>query len=577
MNLEDLIRASVEAHTDVTAPPVDPAGLAARARRRRTLTVAGVGGAVVAVVAASVASVAVLNHDAATTPTPPAHSNQQPPGSGEVYARAEVMETPTQPPTLCLNNGLGLAPSCLGLRLIGWNWNAVGGETMLPNGVTTGDYVVIGTYDSRGPGLGSFTLTRPAVPAEQYDGPLPRSGVADPPLTTPCPPPPGGWAIIDASLIGEAALNTTIQQASGLDGFARVWVDHSHPVRVVNVSVAGDTAAATAALRQTWGGALCVSDAEHSEADLHVAQQAIAGLDGVLMTQIGNGRVNVEVVLDDGSLQQQFDDQFGSGVVRVYSALLPYPGEPPTTSTPEVVDGELFMSTTVIESPDHGPTLCGNVDDSYPPECGGVDLIGWDWDAVSGEESQSGTTWGDYVVFGTYDADHGLTVTRDPISADHYSDPSIPAAPYPYQTQCPEPPGGWVDVDRTTATNAALHQAYAVAEQLGDFTDEFVDDSVQPPVLNVLVTDDVDRAEQAVREVWGGPLCVGSATHTAADLDQIQRNVAIPPGFIGSAVEAGRVVLWVFHDDGAFQRAYDDVYGAGAVRVVSELQAYPGD
>jgi hypothetical protein len=573
MNLKDLIRASVDAHTDVAAPPVDPAGLAARARRRRTLTVAGVGGAVVAVVAASVVGVSAISHDASKAPTPPANSHQPSIGT-EVYARAEVMETPTQPPTLCLNNGLGFAPSCAGLRLIGWDWERVAGETITPNGVTSGDYVVVGTYDSSSGDWGSFTLTQQPMPPAAFVGPLPAGGLPDPPLSTPCAPPPGGWAIVDPSLIGEAALNTTIGQASSLDGFARIWVNHSHPVRVVNVSLTGDVAPATAALRETWGGALCVSRAEHSRADLSSAQQAVAGMNGVLMSQIGNGRVDVEVVFDDGSLQQQFDDQFGAGVVQVFSALQPYPGDPATTS-PTGGETELYIRATVLESPEHGPQLCVNVDDPYPPQCGGADINGWNWDAVAGEESSGGTTWGDYIVFGTFDGET-LTVSRTAVLADQYTGPPLLRLPDPYTTQCPEPPGGWTDVNPATATNAALHQAYAVAEQLDGYATVFADPHPQYTILNVLVIGDLDTAERAVREVWGGPLCVGSATHSAAELAQIQQEVGSTPGFTGSSIEADHVTLWVYYDDGALQRQFDEQYGVGTVRVYSLLQPYPG-
>jgi hypothetical protein len=55
----------------------------------------------------------------------------------------------------------------------------------------------------------------------------------------------------------------------------------------------------------------------------------------------------------------------------------------------------------VLESPEHGPQLCREVASSYPPQCGGPDVLGWNWGAVEGEESASGTTWGSYRVVGT--------------------------------------------------------------------------------------------------------------------------------------------------------------------------------
>lgn len=50
---------------------------------------------------------------------------------------------------------------------------------------------------------------------------------------------------------------------------------------------------------------------------------------------------------------------------------------------------------------------------SLPPQCGGVPITNWDWDAVEREESASGTTWGEWHVVGTY-ADGALTLTEPP-------------------------------------------------------------------------------------------------------------------------------------------------------------------
>ncbi|MBA2438292.1 MAG: hypothetical protein H0V52_08080, partial [Acidimicrobiia bacterium] len=55
----------------------------------------------------------------------------------------------------------------------------------------------------------------------------------------------------------------------------------------------------------------------------------------------------------------------------------------PTDDTPVVAGDQPPSSTryrvdavTVLESPDHGPQLCQGVDLSYPPQCGGPDVVG---------------------------------------------------------------------------------------------------------------------------------------------------------------------------------------------------------
>lgn len=67
---------------------------------------------------------------------------------------------------------------------------------------------------------------------------------------------------------------------------------------------------------------------------------------------------------------------------------------------------------TVIEVPGGTPELClGPVRESYPPQCEGVPLAGWNW-AEHPPEQQAGTdgastSWGSYAVTGTFD---GLTL-----------------------------------------------------------------------------------------------------------------------------------------------------------------------
>lgn len=80
-------------------------------------------------------------------------------------------------------------------------------------------------------------------------------------------------------------------------------------------------------------------------------------------------------------------------------------GDEPSSST------RYRLSATVLESPGHGPQLCHAVAESYPPQCSGPDVVGWDWAAVEGEETASGTTWGVYEVTGTWDGTR-LTLTE---------------------------------------------------------------------------------------------------------------------------------------------------------------------
>ena len=73
-------------------------------------------------------------------------------------------------------------------------------------------------------------------------------------------------------------------------------------------------------------------------------------------------------------------------------------GEPTPTSTDVVGQG------TVIQTADKDAQLClGAIAESYPPQCTGVPLIGWDWATVDGQETAAGSTWGTYAVWGVWD------------------------------------------------------------------------------------------------------------------------------------------------------------------------------
>ncbi|WP_150308982.1 hypothetical protein [Planctomonas psychrotolerans] len=82
--------------------------------------------------------------------------------------------------------------------------------------------------------------------------------------------------------------------------------------------------------------------------------------------------------------------------------------------------GEVIGQGTVLQSGDGAPELClGPVAESFPPQCSGVPLVGWDWDAAEQEETASGVTWGTYAVQGTWDGTT-LTLTQPAIPLSLY-------------------------------------------------------------------------------------------------------------------------------------------------------------
>ena len=89
---------------------------------------------------------------------------------------------------------------------------------------------------------------------------------------------------------------------------------------------------------------------------------------------------------------------------------------------PEGYDGRYRVSAMVLQEPDGPPGSCFTVAESNPPHCGGVPLVGWDWDVVT-SRTFYGTTWTttDVTVVGTYDGT-SLTLT-EPAGPDAEPDP----------------------------------------------------------------------------------------------------------------------------------------------------------
>jgi hypothetical protein len=87
------------------------------------------------------------------------------------------------------------------------------------------------------------------------------------------------------------------------------------------------------------------------------------------------------------------------------------PGEPVGIGATIAAPGEVVGQGTVLQTGDAAPQFClGPVAESYPPQCSGPELVGWDWDAVDGDETSGETTFGAYAIWGGWNGER-LTVT----------------------------------------------------------------------------------------------------------------------------------------------------------------------
>ncbi len=240
---------------------------------------------------------------------------------------------------------------------------------------------------------------------------------------------------------------------------------------------------------------------------------------------------------------------------------------------------------TVLESQDHGPELClGVITDSLPPQCRGLPISNWNWDGVRGEDSDRGTTWGQFHLVGTYEG-----TVFSVLEVSRYQ-PPLSESP-DFTAPCPVPPGGWVVVDATHATDADLQAVMRAAEDEPDSAGFWIDYVREPMegtraegiIAIAAFTGDLERHEAELREVWGGPLCVTQHERTYAELRRIQKElgdeVAEELGLqttwssgdvVGNRVEVGVVVA-----DEAAVAAVEERYGAGAVLLIPALEPVP--
>jgi hypothetical protein len=236
---------------------------------------------------------------------------------GRYTVTATVLENAQHGPQLCHAVRQSLPPQCDGPDIVGWTWDGVAHEEA--QGTRWGRYALVGTWDGA-----TFTLGEPAAPPA--DGGLTEPG-SD--FRSPCKAPAGGWKVADAAKATQAAFDTATARATAMPGFAGLWIDQNggenDPRKLVlNIRFTGDPATRQAALRAVWGGALCLSRAERSQADLDRIQSELTGADIMqsAIDVVGN-RVDLTVFAATPEEQARLDATYGAGAVRLHGFLQP--------------------------------------------------------------------------------------------------------------------------------------------------------------------------------------------------------------------------------------------------------------
>ncbi len=200
----------------------------------------------------------------------------------------------------------------------------------------------------------------------------------------------------------------------------------------------------------------------------------------------------------------------------------------PTTTQPDFGEPNLGPSTvtewqfvgTVID--DGQPVICpGGVMASLPPQCEGVPVVGLDWLDIDWAETAGGVRWADLTLFGTYDGER-FELTRPP-------EPPLRGeeTPFTVPLPCDEPEGGWQIINAATADNdgAAVGYAQAQPEFMGNWTYRLPADASVYSVKVFTFTAKLEQHQQAIGDIYGGPICVSLVRRSLAELEAIRSRV----------------------------------------------------
>ncbi|MFC4015462.1 hypothetical protein ACFOY2_50210 [Nonomuraea purpurea] len=236
-----------------------------------------------------------------------------------------VLEGGGHGPQLCAVVATSLPPQCEGPDVVGWDWTKVKHEWR--GGVKWGEYRVVGTWDGA-----RLTLTEPPGPP----GKPPAAREVD--FTSPCPEPQGGWRAVDPARATEKTLGKAMERAMTAAEFAGGWIDNFGPEPdpsknmdarqyVLNLKFTGDLSGREAWIREVWGGALCLSGAQRSEAALNAIQRQVESEvgDGLISasSSVTRNVLEVSVWLATDELRRAVDAKHGAGVVVFDSVLRP--------------------------------------------------------------------------------------------------------------------------------------------------------------------------------------------------------------------------------------------------------------
>lgn len=235
---------------------------------------------------------------------------------GRFRVLATVLANQHHGPQLCQAVAESLPPQCGGPDIVGWKWDGLAHESV--SGTKWGSFILTGTFDGK-----SFTLTEPAKTDDGSFKPFERK----PDFTSPCP---GPLAPVDLTKATDDALQATNALVAGDADFGGLWIDQNtgqnDPAKLVlNIRFTKDLTRHETEIRKVWGGALCLSLARHTEAELRRIQDEVTDEAGMswTSTDVVTGTVEIGVFVAREGRQRELDSKYGVGLVTLYGTLQP--------------------------------------------------------------------------------------------------------------------------------------------------------------------------------------------------------------------------------------------------------------
>ncbi|MEO3763437.1 hypothetical protein [Streptomyces sp. B8F3] len=229
------------------------------------------------------------------------------------------------------------------------------------------------------------------------------------------------------------------------------------------------------------------------------------------------------------------------------------------------------VQATVLANGEHGPQLCRTLAESMPPQCGGPDVVGWDWDDVRAHRARDTTYTDPLELVGTWDGER-FTLAEKPRPAGEGAGPDGSEPAPDFDTPCADLKGGKDAGGSAADRQRVLDEAQKMPGYAGSWLDG---DIVNIRFAAAGEGGGPEAAERELRGVWDGPLCVVGAEHTEEELARVQRQVDKDvEGMLGSAVDPVRnaVTLEVVAATPELRRELDRTYGEDTVRLSGWLQ-----